>query len=117
ASLIIWKQCSKPEGSSEEETTVVNHHMVVEKLESLGKIELVKYYIKDIVEHEVIKSWWPDPKVVLIISGEVVGCIDLTKVDSSSISIAPDKVTIKLPLPEICYFKVNHDESKVYSMQ
>ena len=117
ASTIVWKQCKSSEESTSEDKTVVNHHMVVEKMEALGKIEMVKYYIKDIVEHEEIKSWWPDPKVVLIVSGEVVGCIDLTKVDSSDIKIEQNQITIKLPTPIICYFKINHNESKVYHME
>lgn len=119
-SFVIWKQCSSPFVIPEivkEDQTVVNHHMVVEKMESLGKLELVKYYIKDIVEHEVIKDWWLDPKVILIVSGEVAGCINLAKIDSSSIDMDSATVRIKLPQPEICYFKINHQESKVYKME
>lgn len=117
ASSIVWKQCSTPKEETVEEKTVVTHHMVVEKMESLGKIELVKFYIKDIVEHEEIKSWWPDSKVVLIVSGEVVGCIDLSKIDSSNIIMEEERMIVKLPQPELCYFKINHDQSKVYSLE
>jgi predicted RNase H-like nuclease len=119
-SFVVWKQCSSPFTLPEivkEDQTVVNHHMVVEKMESLGKLELVKYYIKDIVEHEVIKDWWVDPKVILIVSGEVAGCINLAKIDSSSIDMDSATIRVKLPQPEICYFKINHQESKVYKME
>jgi hypothetical protein len=119
SSLFIWKQCtnSTPVFESKPDEIVVNHNMVVERIEALGKIELVKYYIKDIVEHEVIKDWWPDPKVVLIISGEAVGCLDLTKMDSTKVQISQDTIKIKLPQPQVCYYKINHKESKVYSVQ
>ncbi len=114
SAVFIWNQCSVPKNKEE---IVINHNMIVEKMEAVGKIELVKYYIKDIVEHEVIKNWWPDPKVVLMISGEVVGCIDLTKIDSADIQIENERIFIKLPPPEICYFRINHQESRVYSIE
>lgn len=101
----------------EEDKTVLTNNMIVDKIESIGKLELCKYYIKDIIEQKEVKDWWPDSKVVLIISGEVTGCIDLKKIDSNSISITEDKIRIKLPEPEICYIKINHQESKVYDIE
>jgi hypothetical protein len=61
-------------------------------------------------------DWWPDPKVVLIVSGEVAACVDLSKVDSTDISIKQNEITVMLPAPEVCYFKVNHEDSKVYNV-
>ncbi len=101
----------------EPDKSVVSNNMIVEKIESIGKLELCKYYIKDIVEQNEVKDWLPDSKIVLIISGEVTGCIDLKKIDSSSIFISEEKIRIKLPEPEICYIKINHQESKVYDIQ
>jgi hypothetical protein len=98
--------------------TVVTNNMVVEKIESIGKLELCKYFIKDVVEQKEVKDWYlPNSKVIVIISGEVTGCIDLKKIDSNSVSILTDKIRIKLPAPEICYVKINHQESKVYDIK
>jgi hypothetical protein len=112
---ILWYNFSKPEAT--EEKSVINHNMVIEKIEAMGKLELVRFYIKDIVENTRELDWWPDQKVILMVSGEVVGCIDLTKIDSTKISIVTDKVFIKLPAPEVCYYKINHQESKVYNLE
>jgi hypothetical protein len=112
---ILWYNLSEPEAM--EEKSVINHNMVIEKIEAMGKLELVRFYIKDIVENTRELNWWPDQKVILMVSGEVVGCIDLTKIDSTKISIATDKVFIKLPAPEVCYYKINHQESKVYNLE
>jgi hypothetical protein len=103
--------------SIQEDKTIVTNNMVVEKIESIGKLELCKYYIKDVIEQKEIKDWWPDSKVILIVSGEVTGCLDLKKIDSTGITILADRIKIKLPLPEICYVKINHQESKVYDIQ
>jgi len=95
--------------------TVITHNMVVDKIESLGKLELTRFYLKDIVEHKEVKEWYRDDnKIVLVISGEVIGCIDLTKIDSSKVELGTDTIYITLPQPEICSFKINHQQSKVY---
>ncbi|MBX9852051.1 MAG: DUF4230 domain-containing protein [Cytophagaceae bacterium] len=113
----VWvKQCTSSAKEDKEEIQVVNHHMVIEKIEAIGKLEVVKFYIKDIVEHSTQVEWWPDPKVVLIVNGEATGCIDLTKLDSSNVSIGADFISLNLPAPEICYFKINHEQSKIYNV-
>jgi hypothetical protein len=113
---ILWYKFSRP-AEPKENNSVVNHNMIIEKVEAMGKLELVRYYIKDIVENTEELSWWPDPRVILMVSGEVVGCIDLTKIDSSKVDVGPDKISIRLPAPEVCYYKINHQESKVYNLE
>lgn len=93
---------------------VTTHNVVLKKIEALGRLELIRYKYKDMVEHEVIKAYLPDPKVVLMVTGEVVGCIDLKKVKPQDVTEKADSIYIRLPRPEICYSKVNHSESKVF---
>jgi hypothetical protein len=112
---LLWYKFSR-EGEPQEDKGIVNHNMIIEKVEAMGKLELVRYYIKDIVENTEELDWWPDPRVILMVSGEVVGCVDLTKIDSSKIDISQDKISILLPSPEVCYYKINHQESKVYNL-
>ena len=114
AIYLLYLQFSKKETVK----TEVTNNMVVEKIESIGKLELCKYFIKDVIEQNEIKEWYlPNSKVILIVSGEVTACIDLKKVDSNSVSVMNDKIRIKLPNPEICYVKINHQESKVYDIK
>ncbi|HVD99409.1 MAG TPA: DUF4230 domain-containing protein [Cytophagaceae bacterium] len=113
---LLYHQFSNP-FKIEEDKSVITNNMIVEKIESIGKLELCKYYIKDVLEHKEIKDWWPDSRVVLIVSGEVTGCIDLKKIDSTAIEIEETKIRIRLPEPEICYIKINHQESKVYDIE
>lgn len=107
--LVTMRNCGKSEVKS---TTV--HNVILEKVESLGKLELVRYKFKDIVEHEMIRQWLPDPKALLIVSGEAVGCIDLSQVKKEDISVVDTILTIRLPRPELCYYKIDHKNSKVY---
>ncbi|MEM6633565.1 MAG: DUF4230 domain-containing protein [Bacteroidota bacterium] len=93
------------------------HEMVVEKIEGMGKLELVKYTFKDVVTHKEVYEWFPDPKVLLIIAGEAVGCLDLSQIDSSQVVFMGDSIVVNLPEPEFCYVKVDHQNSQVYETQ
>lgn len=91
--------------------------VVLQEITSLGKLELVRYNFKDIVEQQITKMWLPDAKAVLIVQGEAVGCVDLTQMDIADIDAGQDTLVIHLPEPEICYFKIDHDRSKVYNTE
>jgi hypothetical protein len=80
------------------EQITINQTTVLQEIESLGKLELVKYHFKDVVEFEKEDySWLPSSKVVLIAAGEAVGCIDLTKIKQQDILQLKDTVIITLP--------------------
>jgi len=94
--------------------TVISHQSTVEKVEALGKLELVRMNIRDVMEHTLVRQWLPNASALLIISGEAVGCVDLHKVQPENIVIKENTLKIQLPSPELCYCKVDHKKSKVY---
>lgn len=100
----------------------VEHQSILNSVEALGKMELVKYNFKEITElkEKNEKYLWifdvPDSEVVLITNGEAVGCIDLTKISYNDIEINEDAVIVRLPQPELCYYKLNLKNSKIYSV-
>lgn len=100
--------------SGQTETT---HDVVLEEVQALGKLELVKYRLKDVVEHKKSNRFLPDAKVLLVVAGEVVGCVDLTKIKSESILRQGDSILVHMPAPEICYSKIDHQNSKVYDTE
>ncbi len=102
-------------GASNE--TATTHAMVLKEVQSLGKLELVRYNFKDIVEHEQIVQWFPNPKAILIVQGEAIGCIDLTKITTSDVTTESDTVVVHLPEPELCSYKIDHSKSKVYNTE
>lgn len=93
---------------------VSSHHILLEKIEAIGKLELVKYRFSDVIEHTHKTDFLPDASVLLIVKADAVGCIDLTKLNESDIYAEGDSIHIKLPAPEICYIKIDHKHSKVY---
>ncbi len=96
----------------------VTEDVMVEKITSMGKLELVKYSMKDVLEKKQIHTILPDERVLFVAVGEVTACIDLTKVARKDIiqDATQKTVTVVLPQPEICYAKLDHQRSKVYDV-
>lgn len=99
-------------------TEVISNAATIEKVQAIGKIELVKYQIKDILDYRKNRDYLPDSKVLLIVAGEITGCIDLKDLNKNNIrNISKNHIEIKLPKPEICMVKVDHEKSRVYDVQ
>jgi len=96
--------------------TEINQDVMVSRIVSMGKLELVKYAMKDVVEKKELHTILPDSRVLFVAVGEVTACIDLTKVKKADITQGKDSVWVTLPKPEICYVKLDHQKSKVYDV-
>ena len=98
-------------GIKSKETT---HNLILQEVKTMGKLELTSYLFRDIVEQKLVIDYWPDPKALLIVHGEAIGCIDLTRIKDEDISIENDTVTVILPEPELCSYKIDHSKSSIY---
>ncbi len=107
---------------------IIDSSVILKEVESLGKLELVKYNFKEVFEYKRLSNgkiignsllnsydYDPDLSVILIASGEAVGCIDLTKIELSDVGINGDSVIISLPAPELCYHKLDMENTKIYN--
>jgi hypothetical protein len=120
-SFFVWRSYKNSWFGSDDERpeVVVTHNTILTTVEELGKMELVRYNFKDVVEYEKeVSRWVPNSKIALIVAGEAVGCVDFTKIRLEDIRFQGDTlVQIALPEPEICYYKVDHSQSKVFSKE
>jgi hypothetical protein len=103
-----------PDWASGKDKTETVHTLVLQEMSAMGKLELVKYNFKDVVEQEVVKTWLPNAKAVLIVQGEAIGCVDLTKIQIADITSEQEILVVNMPEPELCVFKINHENSKIY---
>ena len=120
----IVKEAGKWFGNKEEEPVeVVNHQTILQEIENLGRLELVRYNFKEITElNEKNRPYLgvfdvPDSRVVVISQGEAVGCIDLTKIREQDIRLQGDTVLLRLPEPELCYYKLDMENTRIYSIE
>lgn len=114
--LAIWEQVRAASWLSRftRQPNQTTHSVVLERVVALGKLELVRYTFKDIVEHEQANLLLPNSRAVLIVEGEAVGCIDLTKLRPADVVTEGDSLLVRLPAPELCTWKINHERSRVY---
>ena len=116
-SIFVWEKVKgfkNPFAGGEVE---VSHNALLQKITAMGKLELVKYNFRDVVESKIKKDLLPDAKVLLIVSGEATGCLDLTKIRVADIEEGSDTLVVHLPEPEICNYKIDHSKSRVYNTE
>jgi hypothetical protein len=97
--------------------TQAMHTVVLQEISSMGKLELVKYNFKDVVEQQIVKTWLPNAKAILIVQGEAIGCVDLTKLEIADITSDSETLVVNMPEPELCVFKIDHSKSRVYNTE
>lgn len=95
----------------------VSHNMVVQNIERLGNLEVVRYNIRDVVEYKKVRQWLPNAKTVLVASGEVFVSVNLNQVRKDDIKISRKSITLTLPQPVLSVIKINHSQSKIFNME
>ena len=119
----LWRKVSPVLGGlnalNEGPQITVTHNTVLTQVEALGRLELVRYRFRDVVEYKrSTYRFLPDSKVALIVGGEAVGCIDLRKLKPQDVVLEGDSVVrVALPAPELCTFQINHSQSRVFSTE
>jgi hypothetical protein len=106
--------------AAREPQVTVTHNTVLTQVEALGRLELVRYRFKDVVEYKrsAKYAFLPDAKAALIVGGEAVGCLDLRKIKPQDVTLEGDSVVrVLLPAPELCSFQVDHSQSRVFSTE
>jgi hypothetical protein len=88
----------------------------IQQIEQLGKIELVKCTLTDALTYKKENVLLADDQILLLVKGEAVGCIDLTKITPKDLLHTPDTLFVTLPAPELCYCKLNHEQTKVFDL-
>lgn len=91
--------------------------MLITRMEHMGKLELVRYQVQEAIEYKRSNTFMPDERVLLLLAGEAVGCVDLRKLRAQDVRpIGQDSLLVVLPAPELCYYKIDHQRSRTYNM-
>lgn len=115
-SIFLWEKFKNfnPFAIKDIQTT---HNMVLKEMTVLGKLELSNFAFRDVVEQELVRDYLPNPKAILIVQGEAIGCIDLTKIKAEDIATKDDTLIVHLPDPELCSYRIDHSKSKIYDTE
>jgi Protein of unknown function (DUF4230) len=115
-SIFLWERLKNFSFFAVKEVKTT-HNMVLKEMTLLGKLELANFAFRDVVEQELVRDYLPNPKAILIVQGEAIGCIDLTKVKAEDITTKEDTLIVHLPDPELCSYKIDHSKSKIYDTE
>ena len=125
--LLTWMLIQEKFNYVSKSITQYETNTMLTRVEQMGKMELVKYNFQEVTEVRKIAESidfklfkykpLPDAKGVLISQGSAVGCIDFSKIKEDDLSSSEDTIYIQLPAPEICYFKIDLEKSRLYDLQ
>jgi hypothetical protein len=93
---------------------ITTHDVTITEIKAVGKLELVRLTLKDIIEHKVEHKLIPDSRLLMVIAGEIGGCVDLQKITEADITRNDSTLTVQLPAPEICFVTIDHKRSQIY---
>ena len=92
---------------------------VVHQIRALDRLETVSYTMDKIISGErdnpVLPAFLAGDKLLLVVHGEVVAGVDLSKLQPSDVVITGRKVSIHLPPAEIFTTRLDNAKTRVYS--
>ena len=92
---------------------------VVRQIQQLQRLETVRYTMDKIISGEHDNAYLPKflagDRLLLIVHGEVIGGVDLTKLQPSDIAVHGRSVSAHLPPPEILVTRLDNSKTRVYS--
>jgi len=92
---------------------------VVRQIQQLQRLETVRYTMDKIISGERGSAYLPkflvSDRLLLIVHGEVIGGVDLSKLRPSDVTVQGRTVTVHLPNPEILVTRVDNGKTRVYS--
>lgn len=99
----------------------VDQPTVVRQVQQLQRLETVNYTMDKIISGEHSNPYLPKflvgDRLLLVVHGEVIAGISLGGVLSGDVTVAGDKVSIKLPAAEIFTTNLDNSKTRVYSRE
>ena len=92
---------------------------VVEKIRQLSRLETVVYSLDKIVSGSRGSAYIPDflvgDKLLLVAHGEVIAGVDLSQLQPGDVSVAGDRVKVRLPAAQVLTTRVDNSRTRIYS--
>ena len=101
--------------------TVINvsQPTVVRQIQQLRRLESVNYTMDKIISGERENAYLPKflagDRLLLVVHGEVIGGIDLAKLQPSDVSITGRSISLRIPTAEIFTTRIDNSKTRVYS--
>ncbi len=97
----------------------VDQPTVVRQIQQLQRLETVSYTMDKIISGEHSNAYLPNflagDRLLLVVHGEVIGGIDLARLQPGDVLVQGQKVSIHLPAAEVFSTRIDNARTKVYS--
>ena len=101
------------------DTFDISQPTVVASIQRLARLESVVYTMDKVVEGDRTNEYLPDfltgDKLLLIVHGQAVAGVDLSKVQASNVEIDGRSVTVTMPAAELLSVSLDNGKTRVYS--
>jgi hypothetical protein len=97
----------------------VNQPTVVRQVQQLQRLETVDYTMDKIISGERDNPYLPKflagDRLLLVVHGDVIGGVDLGKVQPSDVSLHGRTISLRIPLAEVFSTRIDNAKTRVYS--
>jgi hypothetical protein len=101
------------------DTFDISQPTVVASIQRLARLESVVYTMDKVVEGDRTNEYLPDfltgDKLLLIVHGQAVAGVDLSKVQASNVEVDGRSVTVTMPAAELLSVSLDNSKTRVYS--
>lgn len=99
----------------------VDQPTVIRQIRALQRLESVSYSMDKIVSGErdnpVLPSFLAGDKLLLVVHGEVIAGVDLSKLQPNDVVVSGRSVSVHLPAAEIFTTRLDNEKTRVYSRE
>lgn len=99
--------------------TAVSAPMVIGRIQRLNRLETVSYSVDTIVEGKRTNAVLPDllfgDRLLLVVHGQVIAGVDLSRLKPESVSVNGKSVTVDLPPSQIFTTRIDEGKSRVFA--
>lgn len=99
----------------------VSQPTILSKIQQLERLETVRFYMDKIVSGEHESPYLPEflsgDRLLLIVHGEVIAGIDLSKVKADDIIVRDKTLTVRIPKAEVFTVRIDNEKTRVYSRE
>ena len=118
ATVLLWKLSGENSRSS---PVNVSQPTVVHQIQQLERLETIVYRMEKIIsggrESRYLPQFLAGERLLLVVHGEVIAGIDLSKVLPEHVVIRGQMIELTLPKAEVFTTRVDNERSRVYSRE
>jgi hypothetical protein len=97
----------------------VNQPTVVRQIQQLQRLETVEYTMDKIIsgahDNPYLPKFLAGDRLLLIVHGQVIGGVDLGKIQPRDVSVDGRTISLSIPPPEVFSTRIDNAKTRVYS--